>query len=72
MVALPPCAEAQFGGFDFNNPTRERGIADGPSLTRRVVKLPPTSGPAKKSQPLGVPCYTHQSPKLFAATTYIT
>ncbi len=31
----------------YGNPTRERGIAVGSSLTRRVFKLPPKSGPSK-------------------------
>jgi hypothetical protein len=36
----------------YGNPTRERGIAVGSSLTRRVFKLPPKSGSSKNSQPI--------------------
>jgi len=42
-------------GCDFPNPTGERGIAAGPSLTLRVVMLPELTGDVKKSQPLRMP-----------------
>ena len=43
----------------LNQQARKRGIALGTSLTHRVVKLPPKTGPSKNSKPIRESSVSH-------------